>query len=467
MEKTLDIQWQECQAILKDNLTPSVYNTWFKPMRALDYNESTLVVQVKSPFVVEYIEENYIDLLSKAIFRVFGRGTRLEYNVLVDSTNGTSSTVRSTGTDIENQRAEAASAAVQRGSYQPAQSASPFDSQLNEQYTFDTFVQGTTNRLARVAGVTIAQNPGANTFNPLFIFGGSGVGKTHLAHAIGNQVLRYNPQARVLYVSANTFKLQFMTATKENNLTNFLAYYQSLDVLIVDDIQYFSGVKATQDCFFHIFNHLQMLQKQLILTSDRSPVELKDIEDRLLSRFKWGLSAEIERPDMTLRRDILLDKMRRNGVTLPEPIVNYIAHSVRDNVRDIEGILASLLAYSTLTNSDIDMALAERVVSRVVNVAPVEKIAIADIINLVCNRYNIDAKVLTGASRTREVMQARQMASYLCSEMAKASYSEIGRVMGGRSHSTILYAVENMRTRLEDDAALRNQVHQLEAQIKR
>ena len=465
MEKTLDIQWQSCQIILRDNLTPSVYTTWFKPLRAIDYTDGTLVVQVKSPFVVEYIEENYIDLLSKAIFRVFGTGTHLEYHVLVDSTSGSTSTVRSAGTEAENDRAVLASTPLVDHPAQPA--STPFDSQLNPLYTFDTFIQGSTNRLARVAGVTIAQTPGTNAFNPLFIFGGSGVGKTHLAHAIGNQVLRLNPAARVLYVSAHTFKLQFMTATKENNLTNFLAYYQSLDVLIVDDIQYFSGVKATQDCFFHIFNHLQMLGRQLVLTCDRSPVELRDIEDRLLTRFKWGLSAEIEHPDFQLRHDILLDKMHRNGISLPDTIVNYIAHSVRDNVRDIEGILASLLAYSTLANNEIDMPLAEKVVANIVSVEPEQDLAIADIIRLVSDHYHLEPKVLAGSSRAREVAQARHMASYLCVECAHASYTEVGKVMGGRSHSTILYSVETLRHQLETDAVVRAQVRLLQAKIKR
>ena len=264
MPQTLLQQWAQCQTILADNMTSSAYQTWFAPIVPLQFAEGVLVLQVKSQFVAEYIEENYIPLLSSAIYRVFGQGTRLEYRVLIDSASGATTNLPSSGTSIQNN--------ANRNVKQD------FESQLNGLYTFDTFIAGLPNKLARTAGLAIAKQPGYTAFNPLFIYGGSGVGKTHLANAIGHQVQALFPKARVLYVSANTFKLQYQDATKCNRIPDFLNFYQSVDVLIVDDIQYFAGLKGTQDTFFHIFNYLQQSRKQLILTSDRPPVELKDIE---------------------------------------------------------------------------------------------------------------------------------------------------------------------------------------------
>ena len=328
MQQTLLQQWAQCQTILADNMTSSAYQTWFAPIVPLQFAEGVLVLQVKSQFVGTSIQNN------------------ANRNVKQD-----------------------------------------FESQLNGLYTFDTFIAGLPNKLARTAGLAIAKQPGYTAFNPLFIYGGSGVGKTHLANAIGHQVQALFPQARVLYVSANTFKLQYQDATKCNRIPDFLNFYQSVDVLIVDDIQYFAGLKGTQDTFFHIFNYLQQSRKQLILTSDRPPVELKDIEERLLTRFKWGLAAEIQKPDYQLRRDILVSKMRRDGVTLSEDVVDFIAQNVRESVRDLEGVLASLLAHSTLTDKEIDLALAEKVVSHIVLIQP-RMVTVEDVISKVTKHYS-------------------------------------------------------------------------------
>ena len=390
MTNTLQQQWAQCQTILADNMTSSAYKTWFAPIVPLQFAEGVLVLQVKSSFVAEYIEENYIPLLSAAIIRVFGQGTRLEYRVLIDATSGAGTMLPSAG-------------APERGQWQmtKTQPTATNDDlpKLNELYTFDSFIAGEPNKLARTAGLAIAKQPGYTAFNPLFVYGGSGVGKTHLACAIGHQVQALNPHARVLYVSANTFKLQFQDARKENRIPDFLNFYQSVDVLIVDDIQYFAGLKGTQDTFFHIFNYLQQSRKQLILTCDKPPVQLKDIEERLLSRFKWGLAAEITPPDYELRRNILLSKMRRDGIQLSEEIVNYIAQNVRDSVRDLEGILASLLAHSTLTDKEIDLELAEKVVSHIVTMQP-QSITVQDVVSAVAKQYNIPEKALMAQNRS-------------------------------------------------------------------
>ena len=453
--QTIQQQWAECQTILSDNLTRSAYQTWFAPIVPLQFAEGVLVLQVKSHLVAEYIEENYIHLLSAAIYRVFGQGTRLEYRVLIDSTTGAGPQLPSAGVGSMNQKQA-----------MPAQQpVAHFESQLNALYTFDSFIAGEPNKLARTAGLAIAKQPGATAFNPLFIYGGSGVGKTHLAHAIGNQVSILNPQAHVLYVSANTFRLQYQAATKENRVPDFLNFYQAVDVLIVDDIQYFAGLKGTQDTFFQIFNHLHMSGKQLILTCDRPPVELKELEERLLTRFKWGLSAEIKKPDYQLRKNILLAKMRRDGITLSEDVVDYIAQNVRHSVRDLEGILASLLAHSMLTDAEIDLKLAEKVVSHIVAIQP-RTITIGDVIGVVADHYNLPEKALAAPNRSRDVSQARHVAAYLCKELTNCSLTEIGFKMGRRTHATMLHSVALVKEQLEFDPVMRQRIAQLEAALQ-
>lgn len=454
MTQTLQQQWAQCLTFLADNMTSSAYQTWFAPIVPLQFTEGVLVLQVKSQFVAEYIEENYIPLLSSAIYRVFGQGTRLEYRVLIDSTSGAATRLPSAGAPAKVQPIV---------NSQPA--TTDFESQLNLLYTFDSFIAGEPNKLARTAGLAIAKQPGYTAFNPLFIYGGSGVGKTHLANAIGLQVKALHPQARVLYVSANTFKLQYQDAAKLNRIPDFLNFYQSVDVLIVDDIQYFAGLKGTQDTFFHIFNYLQQSRKQLILTSDRPPVELKDLEERLLTRFKWGLSAEILKPDYQLRRDILISKMRRDGITLDDDVVDFIAQNVRDSVRDLEGILASLLAHSTLTDKEIDLALAEQVVSRIVAIQP-RLITVDDVIKKVAKHYNIPDKAIVAQNRSREVSQARHVATYLSKQLTASSLTEIGFKMGRRTHATVLHSVQLIKDQMEFDPVLRQHLHQLETQLK-
>lgn len=454
MTQELQHKWGQCQTILADNLTGTAYQTWFAPLVPLQFENGVLVLQVKSQFVAEYIEENYISLLSAAILRVFGQGTHLEYRVLIDSTSGAGTMLPSAGVHTHTFNMNNA-----------PKTHDHFDSQLNSSYTFDSFVAGEPNKLARTAGVAIAKQPGYTAFNPLFIYGGSGVGKTHLANAIGNQVNVLNPGSRVLYVSANTFKLQYQDAAKENRIPDFLNFYQSVDVLIVDDIQYFAGLKGTQDTFFHIFNYLQQSHKQLILTSDRPPIELKDIEERLLTRFKWGLSAEIKHPDYQLRKNILLSKMRRDGISLSDEVVDFVASNVRNSVRDLEGILASLLAHSTLTDREIDLALAEQVVSHIVAIQP-KRITAADVIGAVSEHFSIPEKVILSQNRSREVSQARHVAIYLTKELTESSLTEIGFKMGRRTHATVLHSIALIKEHLEFDPVLRQAIEQIQSALR-
>ena len=449
-----NILWQQCAVILRDNLTPSVYNTWFASLEVVDYADDVLVLRVKSQFVAEYIEENYIDLLSRVIWRVFGENTRLEYRVLIDSTTGAAATYPS-----ERKAASPVQSSMQ------AIPAEAWDPQLNPMYTFRTFIAGETNKLARTAGIAIAKDPGKTVFNPIFIYGGSGVGKTHLANAIGNEIASTMNSQRVLYVSANTFKLQYQEAAQQNKIPAFLQFYMSVDVLIIDDIQFFSGLKGTQDTFFHIFNYLHQSRKQLILTSDRSPLQLRDVEERLLTRFKWGLPVEIQRPDYALRRDILTSKMHRDGLHIPDDVVDYIASNACENVRDIEGVLASLMAYSTLLDKDIDMELAQSVVGRLVEVQPKEVI-MEDVIGAVCEHSGIPEKAVLGQSRQKDVVRARQLVMYLCKRLTSRSLSDIGNAVGHRSHATVIHTLNTITAQMEYDKVLRHDAEILEGQLR-
>lgn len=456
-------QWQKCQQILADNLTASAYQTWFAPIVPLSFRDGVLVLQVKSQFVAEYIEENYIEILSRAIFKVYGVSTRLQYRAMINQSANVGTNIPSPG--AREQSLRKSSESVSSGQPTPHSSYN-FDSQLNKSYNFDTFVAGEPNKLARTAGLAVAKQPGYTAFNPLFIYGGSGVGKTHLANAIGNQVRLLYPEKLVLYVSANTFKLQFQDAAATNHIPDFLNFYQGVDVLIMDDIQYLSGLTKTQDTFFHIFNYLQQAHKQLILTSDRSPMELPDIEDRLLTRFKWGLMAEIVAPDYQLRRDILLNKMQRDGLELSDEIVTFIATNVRDSVRDLEGILASLYAHASLTNREIDLQLAEQVVSRIVQLRPDNGVQIEDVMAAVARFYNVSEQHVKSPSRAREVALARHVTMYLSKQLTDRSLSDIGLAIGRRTHATVLHSCSYVRQQLETDPTLRQQIAQLETLLK-
>ena len=456
LKQDLNILWSECQQILHDNLSPSAYQTWFAPVSALDLENDVLVLQVKSQFIVEYIEENYLDLLSRVLRKVFGPKIQLEYRIILAGSC----------IDVPSEPLREVQPSVKREMPMAVQdTASTWDSQLNSQYTFDNFVKGEPNKLARAAAIEIAKNPGKTIFNPLFLYGGSGVGKTHLAYAIGNEVCRLNPEARVLYVAANTFKLQFQDAVSRNQVPDFLMFYQSVDVLIVDDIQYFSDLKGTQDTFFQIFNHLQQTHKQLILTSDRSPSELRGIQDRLLSRFKWGLAAEITRPDYPLRKDILLYHIKKDGIKLDNEIVEYIASNVTENVRDLEGVLASLLAYSTLMDDAIDMKLTEKVVARLVELRPRTYLP-ADIVSAVCQTLNIPERVLTARTRQRDAVKARNMVMYLIKKYTDSSLAEVGKYVH-RDHATVAHSLSTMEAQMGYDAVLRQELATIERQLGR
>lgn len=446
--------WNQCLEIIHDNLSESAYRTWFSPIVPLQFENNVLTLQIPSQFFYEYIEENYIDLLGKVLLRVFGTNVELEYKVLVDSANNVRTTIPS-----------AAEPQVKShdliSPYDQRPHLPELDPQLNPSCTFSSFVEGECNKLARTAGISIAQNPGKTIFNPLFVYGGSGVGKTHLANAIGNMIKRQYPEKRVLYVPANTFEIQYTNAVVTNKRNEFINFYQTIDVLIVDDIQGFAGKSGTQDTFFHIFNHLHQMGRQLIFTSDQSPIAIRDIDQRLITRFKWGLTAEIAKPDFQLRKDILRSKIHRDGLEIPEDVVDFIANNVKQNVRDLEGVIISLMANSTINNKPIDMKLAEQVVSRIVDVENVE-ITIDRIANTVCQYLKIETALIYSKSRKREIALARQISMYLSKQYTGRSLSYIGDSLGGRDHATVLHACKTVGEMMQYDAVLRRQVKDIE-----
>ena len=457
--------WNSCLNIIKDNINEASFNTWFSPIVPVRFENKVFVLQVPSQFFVEYTEEKYIDLLRMTLTRVAGNGTKLEYRVLIDKTSGTGTQIPSTAEQKPKQYGTNSTQSTYVSPYQRVQ-LPELDPQLNPSFNFNSLVEGKSNKLARTAGQSIGNDPGKTIFNPLFVYGKSGVGKTHLANAIGVMTKQLHPEKRVLYVSANTFQIQYTDAVRNNSQNDFLNFYQTVDVLLIDDIQEFSGKTGTQNTFFHIFNHLHQTGKQLVLTADRSPLEMVGMEQRLLTRFKWGLSAEIEKPDFDLRKSILKSKIYRDGLEIPENVVDFIAENVVDNVRDLEGVLISLLAHSTLTNLPIDISLAEKVISRIVNITP-KVMSVEFIRDTVCDYFKLSVDAISTKSRKLEVVQARQIAMYLSKNLTKNSLSTIGNYIGNRDHATVLHACKKVMDLMDTDKHFRRNVEEIEERLKK
>ncbi len=463
-----NLVWNNCLQIIQDIIPPSSFKTWFDPIKAVKFYNSVLTIEVPSHFFREYLEEHFIDLIGKTLRRVIGQEAKLEYNVRVVSNEETvtlpqqnSQELTNRSVPFPNQNRNFANPFVIPGLQQRQ-----IDPQLNPNYNFNNFIEGECNRLARAAGLNIAMNPGKNTFNPLFLYGGSGLGKTHLAQAIGIDIKEKYPEKIVLYVSANRFQTQFMDAANvKNKLTDFLHFYQMIDVLIIDDVHEFAGKPGTQNAFFHIFSHLHNIGKQLILTSDKAPSEMIDLEQRLLSRFKWGLVAELIPPDFETRVSILKAKSYNDGITLPEDVINYLANSITTNVREIEGTLISLLAQSTLTHRKITLELAETLTERFVSKNKIE-ISVGKIQKIVCDYFKISSESFLSQSRKREFVQARQIAMYLSRNLTNNSLASIGAQIGGRDHATVLHAYNTVKDLIDTNRSFRKYVSDIEKQLK-
>ena len=452
--------WNRCLEIIKDNIPGDAYKAWFSPIRSLKYADKKLVLQVPSQFFYEYLEEHYLDLLRKVIYKVYGEGVQLIYNILV---------VQNPPADVSlpaHNTTSLPTSNVQTKKIPQAPLPADIDPHLNKEYNFDTFIEGESNKLSRSVAEAVALNPSKTIFNPLFFYGASGVGKTHLVNAIGTKIKELYPEKFVLYVSAHLFQVQYTDSVRNNTFNDFISFYQKVDVLIIDDIQEFAGATKTQNTFFHIFNHLHQNSKQLILTADRLPVLLQGVEERLITRFKWGMVAELEKPNVELRRNILLNKIRRDGLQFPPEVINYIAENVNESVRDLEGVIISIMAHSTIYNKDIDLELAQRIVQKVTKNEN-KPVTMDDIINTVCNHFNLETSAIYSKSRKREVAQARQIAMYLAKMHTDLSMAKIGKLVGNKHHSTVLYACKTIEELKEVDKAFRAEMDEIQADLKR
>ena len=459
--------WDNSLLLIKDSVTEQQYNTWFKPIVFESYKPSTktLLVQVPSPFVYEYLEQNFVDLLSKVLHRNFGEGIRLTYRVVTDKEHKLSQDIEADPDD-----ADMAKQTRERAQQMAAQPAAPqqqedIDTQLDPKLTFNNYMEGDSNKLPRSVGLSIAEHPNTTQFNPMFIYGPSGSGKTHLVNAIGLKAKQMYPQKRVLYVSARLFQTQYTDAVLHNASNDFINFYQSIDMLIVDDIQEWAGKAKTLNTFFHIFNHLFRNGKRIILACDRPPVELKDMPDRLLTRFSCGLVCELEKPNIQLCVDILSNKIRRDGLKIPVDVISFIAQTCNGSVRDLQGAVNGLLAYSIVYNSSIDIRLAERVIKRAVKVDD-KPLTIDDIVETVCHHYNVTVTAVNSKSRKRDYVVARQVTMYLAQKYTKMPASRIGKLVGNRDHSTVIHSCSKVEERLKIDAGFSDELVSIENGLK-
>ena len=458
--------WDDCLHLIRENVTEQQYRTWFEPIVFEQYNDDrrTLLVQVPSMYVYEYLEQYYVGLLSKVLTRCFGQSVQLTYRVVTDKQHGLSQ-------DVEAEEAVGIDLvpASQRVNKAPTMLDAAVPQELNPQLdthkTFQSFIEGDSNKLPRTVGLSIAEHPGKSTFNPFFVFGPSGCGKTHLINAIGIRCKELYPQKRVLYVSARLFQVQFTDAVRQNTVNDFIQFYQTIDVLIVDDIQEWATASKTLDTFFHIFNHLFRNGKQIILASDRPPVDLQGMKDRLLTRFSCGLIAELEQPNVQLCKDILTAKCRRDGLKIPENVIQFIAETANGSVRDLEGVINSLLAYSVVYNSNIDMRLAERIIKRAVKVDN-KPLTIDDILDKVCDHYGVSQQHVFSRSRKRDYVLVRQLSMYLAQKYTKMPASRIGQLIGGRDHSTVIHSCTTIEQRLKFDKSFVAEVTSIENSFK-
>ena len=473
MEKSFEKVWENCLSIIKDNVSAQSFKTWFEPIKPLKLTSNVLTIQVPSQFFYEWLEEHYITLLKKTVKKELGSEGRLEYSILMENsfsnakpysikipTSNKKALVNSPVTmplDISNKE-------IRNPFIIPGLKKVDVQSQLNANYSFENFVEGECNRLARSAGYAVAEKPGGTSFNPLLIYSAVGLGKTHLAQAIGIEIKNRHPNKTVLYVTAEKFMNQYIDSVRNNDQNDFIHFYQMIDVLIIDDVQFFSGKERTQDIFFHIFNHLHQNGKQIVLTSDKPPVEMQGVEQRLLSRFKWGLSADLQAPDLETRIAILEKKIYADGIDMPKEVIEYLAYSITTNIRELEGALISLLAQSSMNKKAITLELAKSMIDKFVkNTA--REVSIDYIQKVVSDYFDLPIELLKSKTRKREVVQARQIAMYFSKSMTKSSLASIGMQCGNKDHATVLHACRTVNNLIDTDKRFKTYITELEKKI--
>ncbi|TNF25364.1 MAG: chromosomal replication initiator protein DnaA [Bacteroidetes bacterium] len=474
MKKDCKQVWDNCLDVIRDNVPYQSYRTWFEPIVPVKLDGNVLTIQVPSQFFYEWLEEHYISLLKKTVKKELGAEGRLEYQIIMENAYNNSKPysvrVPTNSATTKNQPVSmpldlGRSDVIKNPFIIPGLKKVKVESQLNANYNFDNFIEGDCNRLARSAGYAVANKPGGTAFNPLLLYGGVGLGKTHLAHAIGIEIKEKHPNKTVLYVSSEKFTHQFIDAVKNNTQNDFVHFYQMIDVLIMDDVQFLAGKEKTQDVFFHIFNHLHQNGKQLVLTSDKAPVEMQGMEQRLLSRFKWGLAADLSAPELETRIAILHKKIYQDGIELPDEVLEYLAYSITTNIRELEGALISLLAQASLNKKSITLDLAKQMIDKFVkNTA--REISIDYIQKVVSDYFDMPIELMKSKTRKREVVQARQIAMFYAKNMTKASLATIGAQCGGKDHATVLHAYRTVNNLIETDKQFRGYIADLDKKIK-
>lgn len=473
MTKTAQSVWENCLLFIKDNIQEQAYKTWFEPIRSVELKENALSIQVPSKFFYEWLEEHYVKLLKVALTRELGPNAKLLYKIKMENSFGNKQPFMeqlpsSSRTTMKSQEVDAPyknlNSELKNPFIIPGIRSLKIESQLNSNYNFDNFLEGDSNRLARSAGMAVANKPGGTSFNPLLIFGGVGLGKTHLVHAIGVEIKDKFPDKTLLYISAEVFTQQYIDSVKKNTRNDFIHFYQLIDVLIIDDVQFFSGKSGTQDVFFHIFNYLHQNGKQVILTSDKAPVDMQDIEQRLLSRFKWGLSAELHQPDYETRVSILHNILYRDGVEMPQEIIEYVAQNIKTNVRELEGAIISLIAQASFNKKEITLDLTKTIVEKFVKNVKNE-ISIDYIQKVVSDYFQLDMETLKSKTRKRHVVQARQLAMFFAKKFTKSSLANIGHQIGDRDHATVLHACKTVDNLVETDKQFRKFVDDINKKL--
>lgn len=470
MEKGYIKIWENCLALIKEKVIPEKYKIFFAPVRALGFADNILTIQVPSAYVYEQLESEYIDILRSALRQIIGPKAKLKYSVVVERPKATAPLTH-TFSSSASQKDKGNTITLNSGKdtglknpFEHNEHRIQIDSNLNPSYTMENYIEGACNRLARSAGMAIAQHPGGTAFNPLLIYGGSGLGKTHLAQAIGWEVKQNFPNKIVLYVPTHLFQTQFTEAVRRNELNNFLRFYQLIDVLILDDIQELAGKEGTQKTFFHIFNHLHQSGKQLILTCDKAPAELEGLEERLLSRFRWGLSAEVKVPDFETRKEIIINKAQKDGIDFSEEVINYICKHVDNNIRELEGVMISLLAQSAFNKCDLTIETVQDILGKMVK-KQTEELTLEKIQQVICDHFKIPEDLLQAKTRKREVVQARQLAMYFSKNLTKYSLSYIGNQIGKKDHATVLYACKTITDLIETDRNFKLQVEEIQRKL--
>jgi chromosomal replication initiator protein len=461
--------WNDCLQIIRESVGEENFNTWFQPIVPLQFQNDVLTVQVPSQFFYEWLEDNYVPVLRKAITTVLGPGARLEYSVVVDSGSPLSPPVTVNYPNGTGTRRAALNGHTADTDYSPfslkALNPQNINSRLNPNYTFDNFVEGDCNRLARSAGLAVAKKPGTTSFNPLMLYGGVGVGKTHLVQAIGNEIRANMPEKIVLYVDQNDFTTQFLNALQNHKLQDFQNFYLQVDLLILDDVQFLAGREKTQEMFFHIFNQLHQSGKQIIMTSDCPPRDMKGFQERLLSRFKWGLTADLQEPDFETKLAIIHRKMQADGISMPTEVAEYLAYSVDTNLRDMEGVLNSLIFHATLLKKEIDLELAREVLKNIIREIQAD-VSVDFIQKTVAEYFKVDVEAMKGKAKKREIVIPRQVAMYFCKRYTQLTLALIGENFGGRDHSTVIHALESVEDMMKTDAHFKASVEELGRKLK-